>query len=113
MVNCTVATYEECRHAFACAKDTGEMLELKLPEGAVHYMGLLYIALMLKEAASSAPAVSYRFICDCGDDASLVQEALRLGFSPVTFSGSEEVFRKLSSIATHYRAELMHHHTLA
>ena len=96
----------ECRNAFALAADNGDILTLSLPENAVGYMGLLYIHSMLEESHTQYPTVRYNFICDCGEDAALVQEAFRIGFRHVAYKGSAETFSKLETIAAYYKGTL-------
>ncbi len=106
MVSRLVRNYAECYAAFAEAAKLQEPLALSLPEGAVSYLGLLYIHTMLKEAQAAYSGVRCHFICACGDNAALVQEALGMGFSPVSYSGSAAIYQKLASIAAQYGAEL-------
>lgn len=99
--------YEECCHAFREAQAKGEALSLSLPPGAVCYMGLGYIHTMIKQASKQYPDVSYHFLCNCGTDASLVQEALRLGFTHVGYTGLAATAEKLQDIAAYYGADLV------
>jgi hypothetical protein len=100
-----VQNYEECLHAFASAADTN--LILQNPPYSIHSLGLLYFKQMLEEAAIRYPHVRYNFICDCADDAITVQEALRMGFKTVAYSGAPEIAVKLEDIARQYGAELI------
>lgn len=68
------------------------------PPGSIFYAGLGYFKALQDEIIRRFPDVTLHFTLDCGDDAAVVQQAAKAGFSDIVFSGAEEVFVKLQQI---------------
>jgi hypothetical protein len=81
-------------------------ITLKNPHKSIHYLGIGYIKALSDWTLDNYPELNIKFICDCDDDPSLVQGAMRTGFKHVMFKGSLEYLKKLQQIADKYQVDL-------
>jgi hypothetical protein len=81
-------------------------ITLKNPDKSIHYLGLGYIKSLADWVGDNYQTLNITFICDCDDDPSLVQAAMKMGFKNILFTGSIEYFEKLKQIAAQYQINL-------
>lgn len=75
---------------------TGER-ELRLPSGALCYLGAGYVAAMVVEAKKSYP--DFILWADAGEDAGAAMAALQCGLTHITICARDAVMEKLRQMA--------------
>ena len=92
-----VQSLQEAQKAFAEARG---VLTLMSPPEAAASLGAKGFVGMVKAAAAKFPNVKYTAILDCGDQAGLAMNALRLGVKDICVDLPTEVRAKIEDMAT-------------
>ncbi len=93
--------------ALGAARAAERAVTLRSAPGAAHYAGLGFLRTLFEAAAEAEPEAAHDAIIDCGDDAALAHEALRLGIRRIAFSGGRSLGAKLADIASQSGAALV------
>ncbi len=82
----------------ALARCGGSVLFV-MPPGGVIYAGPTFYLEILRELRRGSPGREIELLIDCGDDAAIAVEAIRLGARDVFFAGHANAANSLRSIA--------------
>lgn len=104
MLQVIVHDREQARAALAVAAELGSAIELRSAPGAAAYAGVGYLKAL-------SDAVDHELMIDCGADAGIAMAALRTGCRRLSFSGAEDVARRLSEMAEQLDAVVLHETT--
>ena len=101
-----VQSFIEAKAAFQNAEESGEPLLLVSVSEAAASLGAKGFLELISAAAEGFPNVDYTAILDCGDQAGLAMNALRLGAKDISVDLPLEVRVKIEDMAAKMNARV-------